>query len=99
VDRQGKPDRSVNLTHAANRRSRGMSPMGARRHDYGQEGGIDEDGGLENQECSPTRTRAIGARKSEPENSEAFRQGARAQDLPRLQAGQATARPLILTET
>jgi hypothetical protein len=78
--------------------------MEARRHDYGQQGGIDEDGGLENQECSPTRTRAIGARISEPdaapENSEAFRQGvARAQDLPRLQAGQATARPLILTET
>lgn len=80
-----------------------MSPMGTRRHDYGQEGGIDEDGGLENQECSRTRTRAIRARKSEPdatpENSEAFRQGARAQDLLRLQAGQATARPLILTET
>jgi len=61
--------------------------MGARRHDYGQEHGLDEDGGLENKECSHTRTRAIGARKSEPdatpENvapapSETFRQGNRA---------------------
>src|ERR1700722_11673577 len=59
----------------------------ARRHDYGQEHGLDEDDGLENQECSQTRTRAIGARKSEPDatpengapaSSETFRQGARA---------------------
>jgi hypothetical protein len=29
-----------------------LRPTGAGRRDYGQEHGLDEDGGLENQECS-----------------------------------------------
>ena len=50
---------------------------GTRRHDYGQEHRLDEDGGLENQECSHSEPDAT------PENvapafSETFRQDNRA---------------------
>jgi hypothetical protein len=66
-----------------------LRPTGARRHNYVREHGLDEDGGFE--DATPENVA--------PASSETFRQGARAQDLPRLQAGQAAARPLILTET
>ena len=57
------------------------SPRGkageAVRHDYGQEHRLDEDGGLENQECSQSEPDATPENVA-PASSETFRQGNRA---------------------
>jgi hypothetical protein len=85
---RGGSSRSSTMSAAAQRRrlaiwlAHAAKPVklwyvGARRHDYGQEHRLDEDGGLENQECSHSEPDATPENVA-PASSETFRQGNRA---------------------